>query len=152
MDEHEYKATYQALNECRCIFEKALNTRRCACARSRRFNLADREGVACIAPAANVHCRDYLLSLRRAARFALRLEDDTEALPHAKALRLQMGGLLGLRRVLGSDEDASVAIEDAGALIDEALARFGALESFPYETILREVVAFKGRRGRTHRG
>ena len=47
MEEDEYRSRYAEINEHRCVFEKAINARRCNCSKSRRFMLAGREGVAC---------------------------------------------------------------------------------------------------------
>ncbi|HUT41824.1 MAG TPA: hypothetical protein VM011_10820, partial [Gammaproteobacteria bacterium] len=56
MEEKEYRDTYNTVNERRCVFEKAINSRRCTCSKSRCFHLADREGIACKSAAGNALC------------------------------------------------------------------------------------------------
>ena len=84
--------------------------------------------------------------LRRKARFTLKATDEGAALPHAKAMRVQVGGLRGLHAVLSPDEPVPERIEDINGIVEEALARFGDLASLPYQPIIQQVAAYKGRR------
>ena len=69
MDEKEYKSTYNLINPQRCVFEKAINSRICNCSKSQRFNLADREGVACRQSYSLKRCNEFILQLRTKAKF-----------------------------------------------------------------------------------
>ena len=60
MQENEYKGAYNSINERRCVFEKAVLSRCCSCVKAQRFNLADREGVACQSQSALVLCQTLL--------------------------------------------------------------------------------------------
>jgi hypothetical protein len=121
---------------------------RCACRHARRFCLADREGVACGSQAANNRCREVLEALRANARFALQMTAVHGPLPHAKEIKVQSGGMRGLRAVLHPEQDHSTAVEDVAGLTQRALERFGALDNLPFEQIVQHIVRFEGRRRR----
>lgn len=148
MEEHEYRATYRVLNQRRCVFEKAINSRRCNCAQSARFNLADREGVACETNAGNALCIELLDSMRRNARFSLHITHAKGQLPHAKEIRVQIGGLLGLQKLLYPDRVQADSVQNINGLATEALERYRRIEDLPYALIVQAIVSFEGRRKR----
>lgn len=152
MEEEEYRATYHALNQRRCVFEKAINSRRCNCRHSARFHLADREGVACESETGNALCLALLGTLRRKARFSLRITHADAPLPHAKEIRVQIGGMLGLQKLLHPDLASADSVSDINGLAGEAIDRYGRIENLPYETIVQTLVNFEGRRKRTRPG
>lgn len=149
MDEEQYRATYHVVNERRCVFEKALNSRVCACECAQRFNLADREGVACRALAAQAQCQSLLDKFRETARFALHLKQVTGPLPHASEIKVQNGGLLGLQTVLTSI--ASTPVANVHGLVSEAIKKYGDLDGLPYGRIVQSMVHFEMRRRRPNR-
>lgn len=145
MEEDQYRSTYKAVNERRCVFEKAVLTRRCHCSCSSRFYLADREGIACNAAEAHARCRQLLHLLRENSRFALKLTGTGGELPHAKEIKVQNGGLLGLQKILVPDAPEA-EVSDIAALTVRAIERFGAIEALPYQEIVKTVTRFQGRR------
>ena len=149
MNELEYREAYQSVNERRCVFEKTINSRRCSCEKSCRFHLADREGIACKSATANALCGELLNQMRSNARFALHLTSADEPLPHAREIKVQTGGLLGLQGLLHPEKSAADSIENAIGLIDLAISRFGRLEALPYDVIVQAIVRFEGRKKRT---
>jgi hypothetical protein len=149
MEEQEYRATYQALSQRRCVFEKAITSRRCSCNQSARFHLADREGIACKSDAANAVCIALLDAMRRNARFALHITHADGPLPHAKEIRVQIGGLLGLQKLLHPDLAQADSVHDINGLAAEAIDRYGRIGNLPYELIVQTLVCFEGRRKRT---
>lgn len=144
MDEEAFRSTYHAINGLRCVFEKSILSRRSHCCHCARFHLADREGVACGSAPARQRCQDLLARLRDKASFALRITHIDGELPHAKEIRVQTGGLLGLQQTL-TREPGQERIEDICGLITAALLRYGDPESFPYPEIMQSVVRFEGR-------
>jgi hypothetical protein len=151
LDQDAFRDTYNAVNERRCPYEKSILTGNCACARAKRFCIAEREGVRCAADDAQARCLQFLKHLRLQARFALRTTDGRSALPHAKAMRIQVGGLRGVRAALPSAEpadetaDASSPVDDVDGLLRAAVAHFGGLEQLPYQQIIQHIAAYKGR-------
>ena len=152
MEEQEYRATYQEINQRRCIFEKAINSRRCTCKQSARFCLADREGVACNSDTGNRLCIELLDTMRRNARFSLQLTQAEGPLPHNKEIRVQIGGLLGLQRLLRPEQSSSNTVADIHGLVEQAISEFGQLEALPYDRIVQAIVSFQGRKKRGRHG
>jgi hypothetical protein len=88
-----------------------------------------------------------LLELLRAqARFALRTTDGQSALPHAKAMRVQVGGLRGLHAAVHPEDAIPNAIDDVDAIVEAALAQFGDLKALPFQVIVQQITAYRGRR------
>ncbi|NEX17571.1 MAG: hypothetical protein C1943_13330 [Halochromatium sp.] len=146
MDNQVFRETYSTINERYCPFEKSLLTNQCACSRAERFCIAEREGVQCNADDAQARCLRLLELLRNQARFALRTTDGRSALPHAKAMRVQVGGLRGLYLALNPDAQLPTIIEDVDAIVEAALSRFGSLENLPFQLIVQQITAYRGRR------
>ncbi len=146
MDNEAFRRTYRAINERFCPFEKSILTNHCGCSRARRFCIAEREGINCGSDAAQARCRELLELLRRQARFALKTRDEQTALPHAKAMRVQVGGLRGLHAVIKPDAPVPGTIEDIDGIIEAALDRYHTLAALPYQPIIRRIAAYQGRK------
>ena len=149
MEEQEYRATYRELSQRPCVFEKAINSRRCNCKHSARFHLADREGVACESDAGNALCIALLDAMRRNARFSLHITQADGPLPHAKEIRVQIGGLLGLQKLLRPDMTQADSVHDINGLATEAIDRYRRIENLPYELIVQTLASFEVRSKRT---
>lgn len=145
VEENEYRSTYDAVVRRRCVFEKAILTHRCACACSARFYLADREGISCHSQRAQRRCARFLGLLRENARFALGITAVVAQLPHAKEIKVQNGGLLGLQRVLRSDLSTD-KVPDVAELLATGIQAFGSAAQFPYREIVKSIVTFEARR------
>jgi hypothetical protein len=146
MDNEMFRRTYRAINERFCPFEKGILTNNCDCSRSQRFCIAEREGVHCNSDAAQSRCIELLDLMRQNARFALKSTEERTALPHAKAMRVQVGGLRGLHAAVEPEKPIPAKITDIDAIIGAALARFGDLASIPYSIVMQQIAAFQGRK------
>ncbi|MGH1537910.1 MAG: hypothetical protein ACRBDX_07665 [Gammaproteobacteria bacterium] len=142
MDEKHYKKTYSNINPQRCVFEKSINSRVCNCSKSQRFNLADREGVACSSAASLNRCDVLLTCLHNNARFALQQIDVSE-LGHAQEIKIQNGGLLGLQREFQEHQQVQENVADIDAIITNAEKKFNAVEHFPFSNIMQVVSAYQ---------
>jgi len=145
MDETHYRDTYRSINETRCWFEKAINARKCKCSLMERFNLADREGVRCSRKEGQLQCHTLLETLRQKAIFALQLTRVDGPLPHAKEVKIQLGGMLGLQSALHGELTESETVEDIYNTIEQGIARYGNIEQFPFVEIVKTVVQIEGR-------
>ena len=146
MDQEMFRQAYQAINDRFCPYEKTLLTRNGDCSRAERFCIAEREGVRCNDDAAQARCEAFLTLARQNARFALKATDQRTALPHAKAMRVQVGGLRGLQVALTPDRPPPVHIPDIDRLLAAASARFGDLATAPFQPIIQQIAAFQGRK------
>ncbi|MDP2794482.1 MAG: hypothetical protein Q8O25_10455 [Sulfurisoma sp.] len=142
MDETAYKSARGEINRLPCIFEKALLSLCVVCDLSARHLLAERETVACTDPLARAICGQLAGLLREKSVFALKLKQAARILPHAMVMRIQCGGLTGLRDVL----DPEAPAPDVQRLIRKALAEYGALDALPFSRIVQGVSHWQGRR------
>jgi len=138
MDEKHYKKTYSSINPQRCVFEKSINSRVCNCNKSQRFNLADREGVACTAKASLSRCELLHKHLHDNARFVLQKLNVNE-LGHAQEIKIQNGGLIGLHKECSGRE----IVEDINEVIAVAENKYNSVEEFPYSKIMQVVNAYR---------
>ena len=146
MDNKIFRETYSAINERFCPFEKSILTNSCGCSRAKRFCIAEREGVQCTVDACQARCIALLERLRSHARFALKTVALQATLPHAKAMRVQVGGLRGIQAALTPDAEVPKQIKDIDAVVAAAVAEFGNLDALPYQTIVQQITAYRGRR------
>jgi hypothetical protein len=151
MEEDEYKSTYQHIANVRCVFEKALTNNHAKCSHSRHFWLADREGYACQSEACATTCAKLLQRLQENSRFSLKLTTVGDALPHNMAIRVQVGGLQGLQKIMSVDQ-LNLHSGDIRSLVDAAIGHFGGLDALPYAEIVQSVASFRGRKRRKRHG
>ena len=145
MDEKQFKATYSEVNGLPCAFAKAILTRCCRCERSQRLYIAEREAVACKSPGAHQQCTEVLEAFRRKALFALRMTHLEEKLPHGKEIKVQCGGVLGLKSALNPDGEDQ---PDIHATIERSMRVYGEINAFPYTEIVKHITTYKARKGR----
>ncbi|MEE9343746.1 MAG: hypothetical protein V3V12_08955 [Gammaproteobacteria bacterium] len=145
VEEDEYRSTYHAINQQRCIFEKTILTHKCGCSRSTRFFLADREGIRCNSLAARLDCSELLTKLRQKAVFALSLHNLEGDLPYTKEIRIQTGGMLGLQRILNDAAEDTDSIADIYPIILQSKQTYQTLDDLPFQEIVQSIHRFKGR-------
>ncbi len=145
VEEDAYRSTYNSVNQRRCVFEKSVLTRRCHCSCSARFYLADREGISCNAEQAHSRCQQLLPLMRENAKFVLKLTGTGDELPHAKEIKVQNGGLLGLQGILQSDAPVD-SVVDIASLVVQGIRTFGSIREFPFQDIVKSINRFEGRR------
>lgn len=134
VSESDFQSARQRATPRPCIFEKALLARCADCPAAERHLLAEREAVNCADTQARSVCEALKQSLRVHLAFVLKLSHPEEALPHAKALRLQCGSLQGLAQSL----DGADGVADVRGL----LARMGGLDNVPYAAIVPHVAGY----------
>ncbi len=142
VDEAAFRHTVGSVISRPCPFGRAILARTCACAKSEKHAIAEREAAACTDAAAQTQCVLLHGLLLHNATFALRhLLDDTP-LTHAQEMKLQCGGLLGLQRAL----DGASEVTDVAMLVAAARQRFGSLDALPYAQIMQGVASFDPRK------
>ncbi len=147
MEEQEFKQAYREVNPQPCPFEKAVLSYRCGCEKHQRVFIAEREGVACQSQAAQSICQQVHVHLQKNAQFALKLPDLTQPLPHAKAMKLQCGGLVGLQQNLADSVPQSIhEVNNIYSLIREAVKIYQTIAQFPYSQIVKFIVHYQVRK------
>jgi hypothetical protein len=131
----------------KCPFEKAILSAQCGCEKSTQFSVAEQMGIACTSDIPRNNCQTLLALMRDRARFALKVTDTSEGLPFGKEMRVIIGGLLGLQRALIPDDSPDHnKVENIYALVKQAQACHGSLESLPYQEIVKSITRYQGRR------
>ena len=80
--------------------------------------------------------------LRNQTRFVFKLNEIDGPLPHNKEIRVQNGGLSGLQKLLGIEQDKVV---DVQAIINQAVTEYGDIKDLPYDVLMQSVMAYKVR-------
>lgn len=145
LNESAYKATYDEKVRLSCPFEKAILSRCADCDQARKFNIAEREAVACEAAVEREKCVTLHGLLHQNASFVLKLIHPGEPLPHAKEVKVQCGGLLGVQRLFDPE---AVLVENIHALAIETQRRYGSMRDVPYQEVVKEIAVYEGRRRR----
>lgn len=142
MDEIRFHTAHGQLNRLPCVFEQALLCQAAVCEAAQRLALAERETVICREPLARAACGQLLSLLRENSAFALKLKDTRRILPHAMTMKIQCGGLAGLKELLDPDAHAP----DILRLVRLAQAEYGAFESLPFSRIVQGVAHWQIRK------
>lgn len=125
-----------------CSFEKAIVSRSCGCRYANRHNVRSRQIINCQSEEGQKLCVDMLNQIRKSASFALGNAQAPSALPHAKALQIQCGGLTGLQNALDKVEQ-NQRVSDIYSLVKRAMKRYGSLGELPEQDIVRSIASFK---------
>lgn len=131
-----------AINRLPCVFEGALLAQCAVCELARRSAAGEREGVDCASPLARTACGTLYGLLREKSAFALRLTATQRPLKHAQVMRIQCGGLAGLKQAIAPAAHAP----DVHGLVRTASEHYGSLDALPFSEIIKGVAAWQGRR------
>jgi hypothetical protein len=140
MDEMAFQAARQALTPSACVFAKAVLAGCGQCVLARRTAMAEREVITCGSEIAHINCNTLNNLFRERALFALRLPRHGEPIAHAKAMKLQCGGLRGLQHALESP------VADVHGLVQLAMRDGGSLLDLPWDQIVASISAWELRR------
>jgi len=151
MDENEYRDIYHSVNSVRCCFEKAMLTRRFGCINLVKINIADREAAGCKDEDAQEICKTFRKLIRQNAAFALKCSDSGSQLPHAKEIKAQCGGIIGLYHAMHDNDEIPTGVTDIFACIQDAIETYKQLELFPFPEIIKVITHFRGRPKRTQK-
>lgn len=145
MDQDAFRQTYKEVNERSCAFEKSVLINQCSCSQAERFCIAEREGVQCLSEQGHENCLTTLSLLREHARFALRTNEDKAILPHGKAMRVQVGGMRGIRALVEESAEDPLAVPDVYTILLQAVDKYGSLEQIPYSEVMPTIAAYKSK-------
>lgn len=133
-----------AINRLPCVFERALLAQCAVCELARRESIGEQEMIACSAPVARSACGTLHGLLREKSAFALGVKETRRVLPHAMVMKVQCGGLAGLKQAIMPDAHAA----DVHRLVRAAVEQNGSLDVLPFSEIVKGVAAFRLRRRR----
>ncbi len=144
MDEHAYRHAKGEINRLPCVFERALLARQAVCEYAVRHQIAERETVACAQPVARAACGELNGLLREKSAFTLKLANPNRILPHAMVMRIQCGGLNGLRDLV----DPGALAPSVHRIVRLAQEQFGEMADWPYSDVVKGMASWQGRRRR----
>lgn len=122
----------------RCCFSDAVGTRVAGCSKAVKLTRQYRRTVECTDGGAHGRCTAWLDCVRRASNFTLGTRESPSALPRRSAVKLQSGALLGMGDLLEEQQRCS-RIQDVSDLLQRALARYGAFENVPLQSVIKRI-------------
>jgi len=132
-----------------CPFKKAILHARLGCENAVRQVAAVQSSIACGNKEAQLRCRELFDDMLAASRFTLRVDGRSDSIPNGKLIRLQAGGLFGVRRLLNETSTEGEGADDLAnihGLLDRVQARFGSLRDLPFDRVVRGITAYRVRR------
>ncbi|MBK9020646.1 MAG: hypothetical protein IPL72_11825 [Sulfuritalea sp.] len=144
MDEIAFRHLKGDINRLPCVFERVLLARHAVCELAISLQIAERESVACTQPAAHLACSRVSELLREKSTFALGLTATQRILPHAMVMKIQCGGLDGLKALLDPDAIAP----NVRRLVRLAREQYADLDDLPFSEVVKGIAAWKARRRR----
>jgi hypothetical protein len=100
--------------------------------------------MACREPLVRAACGQLLNLLRANSAFALKIKDAQRILPHAMMMKVQCGGLTGLKDLL----DAEATAPDVLKLVRLAQAEYAGFDELPFSRIVQGVAHWQIRKRR----
>jgi hypothetical protein len=126
--------------ELKCPFESPITSGRARCVNAREVVRRGGSEYDCQDPSAHAQCTKLCARLKTIGLSAFQVEDDLTATPHSVMVKIRGGGLSGLQRLMGGDV---ASIDDVGALVEQAVARFGGVDALPLETTAADMTGYK---------
>lgn len=138
------------MDDLKCPFNRVLLPGDFGCAHARPVTRREGPDIACDAPPTRDLCAGVLAGLKAVGLPALGYPDDLTELPHGVAMKVQMGGLVGLQKLAGPPADpGSAAVADVGSVVAAAVAGCGGDPAdLPYAALVADMSAFQLRRRR----
>ena len=133
----------------KCPFAAPITTARAACRHATEVVRRGGSEYDCADAAAHDRCTALFIGLKRTGLDAFQVEDDLTQMPHSVLVKIQTGGLTGLRWLLEPAADPDAPIADVSALVADAAEAYGGVEQVPVAALAEDMRACKlERRGR----
>lgn len=146
MNDGAFGSTLRALDSRPCVFEQTILANYAACSLASKSCVGQGEGIHCGSEEAQAKCAELIAILRREARFALHNVDAQGAISHAQSMRVQVGGLRGLCAILAPDDPVPARVSDIRRTVTAILDEIGDLTRLPFQSIVREIAAYRPKR------
>lgn len=127
-----------------CAFDRAILNRTCGCScavrKKQETQRSVRRTVECGLEQGQQDCMRLLSHMREGANFVFQKRHKPGALSNTQAVRFQCGGLIGLQQSLDKMSQ-SRTVEDIYRLMQRCLRRYGRVEDFPLQEIVRGIAS-----------
>jgi hypothetical protein len=123
----------------RCPFAAPITTGRAAC--SHAVEVVRRGGCEYDCDDADAHrrCGAVFNGLKHVGLAALGVADDLTQMPHSALVKVQTGGLAGLRRLLALEGGADAPIADVSLLTAQAAQTHGGVARIPFAEVAGDI-------------
>jgi hypothetical protein len=142
MDENEYHTMRMTLTPIPCVFSKSILAMKLECRESSRKNIAGRELIQCLSAINVQQCSQWLRLLRQKSQFALQTPEQSDVLPHAKEMKVQVGGIMALQKIYRADVMPEIKA-DIAELLARCVKDNPEFEGVPFDVVIREVKLFR---------
>ena len=130
----------------KCAFSNTLITKQFGCEKGEQVTRRGGPDIACTSEAAHQRCEKLFQKMKAAALPAFGVEDDLLSMPHSVLVKIQLGGLLGLQRLLSSGAADSAEVKNIHALVDQAVGQYESLDAVPCPALVEDMTSYKLRR------
>jgi len=120
--------------EYRCPFNQTMTADQFGCAHASHVVRRTGPDVACGSEPAQARCAQALERLKAVALPAFGADDDPLTMPHSMLVKIGMGGLLGLQRLVAPHADPD-RVDDIDGLLGRCAERFGGLDGAPWREL-----------------
>jgi hypothetical protein len=136
------------MEEHKCAFSNTLVTGQFGCEKGAQVTRRGGPDVACTSDEAHQQCEMLFQKMKQAALPAFGVEDDLLSMPHSVLVKIQFGGLLGLRRLQGDSAGESAVIKNIHGLVGEAIGKHGGLDAIPCPAFVEDMTSYRLKRRR----
>ena len=130
----------------KCAFNGALAAQTFGCAHAEPVARRSGPDVACRSDAGHQRCALLFERLKAVALPAFNVEDDLLSMPHSVLMKIQHGGIAGLKRL--SDGVTGDRVDDIDALAARVLARYQTADAVPCADIVGDIMSYQLKRRR----
>lgn len=136
------------MEEHKCAFSNTLVTGQFGCDKGEQVTRRGGPDVVCASDAAHRQCEKLFQRMKQAALPAFGVEDDLLSMPHSVHVKIQFGGLLGLRRLQGNATDESAVVKNIHGLVGQAIGKHGGLDAIPCQAFVEDMTSYQLKRRR----
>jgi hypothetical protein len=136
------------MEEYKCAFNNTLVTGQFGCEKAEQVTRRGGPDIVCASDEAHQQCEKLFQRMKHTALPAFGVEDDLLSMPHSVLVKIQFGGLLGLRRLQGDNTDESAAIRNIHGLVGQAMGKHGGLDAIPCQAFVEDMTSYKLKRRR----
>ena len=138
------------MSDLTCPFNAPLVAEDFACRHAEAVIRRGGTEVACRDEVSRARCIELHQAMKAVALAEQGYEDDLTQVPHSLLVKVQYGGLLGLRHLTGQDSGSATTVADIDSLVESALERFGTVAGIPCTKLCDDMTGYRlpGRRKR----
>ncbi len=127
----------------KCAFNHPLMVGEFRCNKARSVVRRGGPDVDCESEAAQRRCTRLFARLKAASLPAMDLPDDPLSMPHSIHVKIQSGGLSGIKRMLKDTQD-----DDVASMVRAAVRRFHGIDAIPLDELILDITNYRLRRRR----